>query len=310
MKVELLDELDFREVEADQECVLRVFTPCALGFSEARQGGEGLVLLIEFSGEAVHREWERFAVWFALDLAPGSYRVVPDDDVSLRSFKVFDAYTEPQPIVIEPATREDAEIFAAHSIFPGAPPSSGQIIWDPNNERLTGEFVLAIGEQGRELKRLDALMAQRGRTKRQQMVAPWLRIWGNARPRELRVRLRGSDHLALCARWTERGEERIAMDGLEAAKRVQIDSLLGGLRLLRALLREGRPRLEAAEGSDWRRVMGRAQSLRRQDPTMTWEKIAARVGITCQGTPRFPQLGGTHFPARCLPGVSVGWECR
>jgi hypothetical protein len=28
----------------------------------------------------------------------------------------------------------------------------------------------------------------------------------------------------------------------------------------------------------------------------------------CQGTPRFPQLGDTQFPAHCLPGVSVGWE--
>lgn len=31
---------------------------------------------------------------------------------------------------------------------------------------------------------------------------------------------------------------------------------------------------------------------------------------TCQGTPRFPQLGDTHFPARCLPAVSLGWERR
>jgi len=30
----------------------------------------------------------------------------------------------------------------------------------------------------------------------------------------------------------------------------------------------------------------------------------------CQGTPRFPQLGGTQFPAPCLPGASLHWEER
>lgn len=28
---------------------------------------------------------------------------------------------------------------------------------------------------------------------------------------------------------------------------------------------------------------------------------------TCQGTPRFPQLGDTQIPALWLPGVFVGW---
>ena len=40
----------------------------------------------------------------------------------------------------------------------------------------------------------------------------------------------------------------------------------------------------------------------------TTSTLTAPAVSDCQGTPRFPQLGDTHFPARCLPGVSVGWE--
>ena len=85
-----------------------------------------------------------------------------------------------------------------------------------------------------------------------------------------------------CLTWRATGEgaPSIALEGLEHARTIgDAKRLLDHLRFLERLAERGRPTLDLSEQSDKRRLLERAESLKRQSPLTPWWRLARFVGV-------------------------------
>lgn len=229
-----------------------------------------------FPGSALNR----YVISVAVDLPPAAYETIPDQGTATEpsfqefcpdAWRVRSSYKPPDPELIQ---RRDVFLASSqdHSDLPQAVVDELMEAPPPEESQLAGVDEGRFVAASREVRDL----------------CPGISFIGFCWPFEVRVRLCGSAKPYLQLTWGDGGSESIALRGLEAAKsKGEIDDLLGGIRVLCAVARKGRPRLEDSDDSGWLALVQKAEKFKRQNPTVAWNQVAARFNLTVRTLARY-----------------------